>query len=78
MKTLTMRVDDAVYEMIKRAANGQKRNMSNFIEFATIQYLTSNEYVDSAEMSEILSDKKLISNLKQGISDVKNGDFTLV
>ncbi|MCF6346307.1 MAG: DUF1778 domain-containing protein [Thiomicrorhabdus sp.] len=78
MKTLTMRVDDAVYEMIKRAANGQKRNMSNFIEFATIQYLTSNEYVDSTEMSEILSDKELISNLKQGISDVKNGDFTLV
>ncbi len=73
-----MRVDDAVYEMIKRAANGQKRNMSNFIEFATIQYLTSNEYVDSTEMSEILSDKELISNLKQGISDVKNGDFTLV
>ncbi len=78
MKTVTMRVDDAVYEMIKRAANGQKRNMSNFIEFATIQYLTSNEYVDSAEMSEILSDKTLVSNLNQGISDLKNGDFTLV
>lgn len=78
MKTVTMRVDDAVYEMIKRAANGQKRNMSNFIEFATIQYLTSNEYVDSAEMSEILSDKALVSNLNQGISDLKNGDFTLV
>ena len=78
MKTVTMRVDDAVYEMIKRAANGQKRNMSNFIEFATVQYLTSNEYVDNVEMAEILSDKELVTNLNQGVSDLKNGDFTLV
>jgi len=32
MKTLTLRVDDDVYEMIKLASNGAKRNISNFIE----------------------------------------------
>jgi len=36
MKTVTMRVDDSVYDMIKLAAEGQKRNLSNFIEFAKI------------------------------------------
>jgi uncharacterized protein (DUF1778 family) len=41
MKTVTMRVDDSTYDMIKLAAEGQKRNLSNFIEFATLQYLTS-------------------------------------
>lgn len=39
MKTVTMRVDDAVYRIIKTAADGQKRNLSNFIEFAVMQYL---------------------------------------
>ena len=43
MKTLTMRVDDSTYQMIKLAADGQKRNISNFIEFATLQYLTSSQ-----------------------------------
>jgi len=49
MKTVTMRVDDAVYKMIKLAADGQKSNLSNFIEFATLQYLTSSQFIDQAE-----------------------------
>lgn len=78
MKTLTMRVDDSIYQMIKTAADGQKRNISNFIEFATIQYLTSSQYVDNEEMNEILCDKDLIKNLKTGVRDMKNGDYTIV
>jgi len=78
MKTLTMRVDESVYQMIKSAANGQKRNISNFIEFATIQYLTSSQYVDNNEMDEILNDKDLIKNLKTGFNDLKNGDYKIV
>ena len=56
MKTVTMRVDDSVYNMIKLAAEGQKRNLSNFIEFATMQYLTSSQYVENDEMAEISND----------------------
>ncbi len=78
MKTLTMRVDESVYQMIKSAADGQKRNISNFIEFATIQYLTSSQYVDNNEMDAILNDKDLIKNLKTGFSDLKNGDYKIV
>ena len=78
MKTLTMRVDESVYQMIKSAANGQKRNISNFIEFATIQYLTSSQYVDNNEMDAILNDKDLIKNLKTGFNDLKNGDYKIV
>jgi len=78
MKTVTMRVDDTVYEMIKLAAEGQKRNLSNFIEFATMQYLTSSQFVDSAEMQEISNDKELVKNLMDGLEDFKNGDYTIV
>ena len=78
MKTVTMRVDDSVYEMIKLAAEGQKRNLSNFIEFATMQYLTSSQFVETDEMTEILEDKDLVKNLMDGLDDFKNGDYTIV
>jgi len=78
MKTVTMRVDDSIYDMIKLAAEGQKRNLSNFIEFATLQYLTSSQFVDSSEMKEISSDKELVENLINGLKDFKNGDYKIV
>jgi len=78
MKTVTMRVDDSVYNIIQLAAQGQKRNISNFIEFATMQYLTSAQYVDNSEMAEILNDTSLVENLKQGMEDIKNNEYTIV
>jgi len=78
MKTVTMRVDDAVYDMIKLAADGQRRNLSNFIEYATMQYLTSSQFVDSGEMAEIMDDKELVQNLMSGLKDFKNGDYNIV
>jgi len=78
MKTVTMRVDDNVYEMIKLAAEGQKRNLSNFIEYATMQYLTSSQFVENEEMQEIMNDKELVQNLMNGLEDLKRGDYTIV
>ncbi len=78
MKTVTMRVDDAIYKMIKTAADGQRRNISNFIEYATLQYLTSSQYISDDEMNEILNDKELVKNLEIGLKEAKNGDYTIV
>jgi uncharacterized protein (DUF1778 family) len=77
-KTITLRVNNDVYQMIKTAADGQRRNISNFIEFATLQYLTSATYVDDAEMELILNDSELVANLRQGLEDSKKGDYTIV
>jgi uncharacterized protein (DUF1778 family) len=73
-----MRVDDSIYDMIKLAAEGQRRNLSNFIEFATLQYLTSSQFVEKDEMAEILEDKELFKNLMNGLEDFKKGDYTIV
>ena len=73
-----MRVDDSIYDMIKLAAEGQKRNLSNFIEFATMQYLTSSQFVENDEMNDILEDKDLVKNLMSGLEDFKKGDYTIV
>lgn len=78
VKTVTMRVDDSIYDMMKLAAEGQKRNLSNFIEFATLQYLTSSQFVENEEMIEIMNDKELVQNLMNGLDDFKNGDYTIV
>ncbi|SFV60182.1 hypothetical protein MNB_SV-6-810 [hydrothermal vent metagenome] len=64
--------------MIKLAADGHRRNLSNFIEFATIQYLTSSQFVEKDEMNEILEDKELVNNLMNGLEDFKKGDYTIV
>ena len=73
-----MRIEDDVYNSIKLAAEGQKRNISNFIEFATIQYLHSSAYVDDFEMESILKDEELVTNLKKGFEDAEKGDWKLV
>ncbi|SFP88723.1 CopG family transcriptional regulator [Hydrogenimonas thermophila] len=78
MKTVTMRVDDSIYQIIKTAADGERRNISNFIEYATLQYLTSSQYVSDNEMNEILNDKELVKNLEIGLEEAKNGDYVIV
>jgi hypothetical protein len=74
-KTITLRVDDGVYNTLKRAADGDRRTMSNFIEYATINYILNNNIVDDDEMTEILSFEK---DLKKGLNDVKNGRYKIV
>ncbi len=78
MKTITLRVDDDVYRMIKLASEGEKRNISNFIEYATMQYLTSNQYVENEEMRDILNDKELIKSLNKGLREAKEKDYIFV
>jgi predicted transcriptional regulator len=78
MKTVTMRVDDATWQIISAAADGQKRTISNFLEFAVLQYLSSAQYVDNVEMRAILKDKELVRSLKEGINELENGEYTLV
>jgi len=78
LKTITLRVDDDVYRMIKLASEGEKRNISNFIEYATMQYLTSNQYVENEEMRDILNDKELIKSLNKGLREAKEKDYIFV
>jgi len=78
VKTVTMRLDDATYQVIKKAAQGERRNISNFIEYAVWQYLSSVRYVEAEEMKEIMEDEELVKNLRQGMKDLDAGDFEIV
>lgn len=78
MKTITVRIDDSVYSILKKAADGERRTISNFLENASLSYLTNEIYVSDYEMAEILKDAKLVSGIKKGLSDVKKGKYTIV
>lgn len=77
-KTITIRLDDAVYDIFKKAADGERRTVSNFIEYATLAYLTNEIHVSDREMDEILGDKTLVSGLKKGMDDVRKGKYRIV
>ena len=77
-KTITIRINDDIYEILKKAADGDRRSISNYIEYAALAYLTSDAYVSENEMAEILKDTTLVNSLKKGLSDVKKGSYKIV
>ena len=78
MKTITVRVDDNTYNVLKKAAEGERRTISNFIENASLSYLTNEIYVSDYEMEQIMKDAKLVSGIKKGLEDVKKGKYRVV
>ena len=74
-KTITVRIDDNVYDLLKKAAEGQKRTISNFMEFAALNYIVSDSTVDEHEMAEIL---ELAEDLRVGLADVQNGRYEIL
>ena len=74
-KTITLRVEDNVYNTLKRAADGDRRTISNFIEYASINYILNNNFVDDSEMTEILKNE---NDLKKGLSDIKKGRYKII
>jgi uncharacterized protein (DUF1778 family) len=77
-KTITVRIDDNEYEMFKKAAQGARRTISNFMEVAAIAYVSQETFVSDAEMKEILNDKDLLKGLRQGEKEIKEGKYKIV
>ena len=52
-KTVTLRLDDEVYEELREAAAAERRPLSNLIETAALSKVREAQFVDDAEMAEI-------------------------
>ena len=74
-KTITLRVEDSVYNTLKRAAEGDRRTISNFMEYAAINYVLNNNIVNDDEFKETMAFEK---NIKKGLEDVKNGRYKII
>ncbi|MDA3951258.1 MAG: CopG family transcriptional regulator [Spirochaeta sp.] len=77
-KTITLRLDDKTYNLIRTASTGSRRSISNFIEYATVAYLAEDSFISDEEMAEILTDSELIAELDQGRDDIANKRYTIV
>ena len=74
-KTITVRIDDSTYNIFKLAAAGQKRTISNYLEYATLNYTMNEAVVDDTEMNEILKYEK---DIKKGLSDISAGRYRII
>jgi predicted transcriptional regulator len=70
-KTVTLRLDDKVYSLLRNLAESENRPLSNFIETSVLRYVESSHLVDEYEMAEILNNQELNSSLKRGVEDAK-------
>ena len=72
-KTVTLRLNDDVYSAFLEAAKAENRPLSNLIETAALSRIRELQFVDDAEMSEILTNENLLKRLKKGARDAKTG-----
>ena len=70
-KTVTLRLNEEVYERFRNLADRDNRPLSNFIETAALRFIESEQFTDEFEMEEIRGNKSLNQSLKRGLADVK-------
>jgi len=74
-KTITLRVEDNIYNTLKRAAEGDRRTISNFMEYAALNYVFNSNIVDDDELKEVMVFEK---DIKRGLEDVKKGRYKII
>jgi len=77
-KTITLRLDDDLYNKIKKAADAEHRSIANYIETVTRSYLIHENFISDEEMEDILQNKNFIKNIKTSLDDIEKGKYTIV
>jgi len=72
-KTVTLRLDEAVYGKLRSWAERDNRPLSNFIETAALRFIEDLEVVDEFEMAEIGGNESLNASIKRGLKDARAG-----
>lgn len=76
-KTITLKINEELYQILKKHAENENRSLTNFIETATLKYIDQIEFVDEFEMEEINQNSDLKERIKNGSGDRKElrGNF---
>ncbi|MDA2925051.1 hypothetical protein MYX65_10460, partial [Acidobacteria bacterium AH-259-L09] len=70
-KTVTLRLDEKVYEELREAAEADRRPLSNLIETAALAKIREQQFADDVEMAEILQSEALLKRLRAGSRDAR-------
>lgn len=71
-RVVTLRLDDAVYELFRSRAKADNRPLSNLIETAAVRHLREQEFVEPDEMREIMANRPLVRSLRRGSADARS------
>ena len=76
-QTVTLRLEDSVYQKFKGLATHDNRPLSNYIQTAALRFVEEHEVVDEFEMTEIRDNASLNRSIKSGLLDgkAKRGRF---
>ncbi len=77
-KTITLRLSEENYKVIRRLADRDNRPISNFIETAVNRFIEHDVFIDEFEMEEIRNNTELNKSLKRGLADMKSKKGILV
>lgn len=59
----------------KKVADGERRSLSDFIEYGTLSYITNEITVSDQEMQELLGDVHLVKDLRKGLKEITEGRY---
>jgi predicted transcriptional regulator len=71
-RTITLRLDDGIYQKFKSLAIDDNRPLSNFIQTAALRFVEEHERVDEFEMAEIRGNTDLNRSIQNGLQDAKS------
>ncbi|MCD4820201.1 MAG: CopG family transcriptional regulator [Candidatus Cloacimonetes bacterium] len=71
-KTITLRLNEGIYNMFRKFALNENRTLSNFIETSVLRFIEQNQFADEFEMTEIRNNKELNDSLNEAIENVKS------
>ncbi len=77
IRTVTLRLEQDVYDELWVAAAAARRSLPSFIASAALERIREAQFVDDGEMAEILSDEALVRRLRTGSRQARQrkGDF---
>ena len=75
-KTVTLRLGEDAYEELREAAAAERRSLSNLIETAALARIREAQFVDDAEMAEILGNDALLRRLEAGSRQARRREGT--
>jgi len=76
-KTVTLTMDESLYEKVRQHAAMDNRSLANFIKMAMARYIEERNLVDDFEMEEIKNNTNLIERIQAGSRDAadRKGHF---
>lgn len=62
-KTITLRLEESVYRILKVAAEADRRSLANLLEVAALRHIEENVFADEEETHALLANKRLAERL---------------